>query len=237
MPRAENRNSEFYKAMHDCRKMKEEMVDLVFNEVDAERELQVLEETEGCRVCREEYSSMCEALTSFDEAAYALTPGEEFWTEYHSKLEARLDEAARADAVVIPFWRRAFQSSFRVPVPVAAAAAILLAATSLLAMRSFLSQPKLETGTNEPTAAAEQVRVVEVPVEKRVVEEKIVTRTVYVQKRLRAVNQAAPSVQNLEDITAKNSKETNPARSTLNGFLPPSDVNMTVIKGSFKDEK
>jgi hypothetical protein len=223
--------------MHDCRKIKEEMVDLVFNEVDPERELSILEETEGCRVCREEYNSMQEALSSFDEAAYALIPEGEFWTGYHSKLEARLDEAERAHMVVIPFWRRALRTSFRVPVPVAAAAALLLAATSMLAVRSFISQPKPRPLMSEQAAAPPQTRVVEVPVVQRVVEEKIVTRTVYVTKQTRTLNQTAPSVQDLQDITAKNSKEANPARSTLNGFQPPSDVKMTVIKGSFKDEK
>jgi hypothetical protein len=225
--------------MHDCRKMKEELVDLVFNEVGPERELLILEESERCRVCREEYSSMREALNVFDEAAYALAPREEFWTNYHSKLEAMLDEAARVHPVVLPFWRRALRTSFRVPVPVAVAATLLLAATSVVAIRSFISQSRLRTTAGEPTAATvlQQPRVVEVPVVERVVEEKVVTRTVYVTKRPRTANQAAPSVQNLEDITAKNSKETNTSGLTLNGFQPPSDVKMTVIRGSFKDEK
>jgi hypothetical protein len=225
--------------MHDCRKMKEELVDLVFNEVDPERELLILEESERCRACREEYSSMCEALNGFDEAAYALMPREEFWTEYHSKLEARLDEAARAHTVVVPFWRRALRTSFHVPVPVAVAAALLLAVTSVMAIRSFISQsgPRPTAGEQTAATAQQQPRVVEVPVVERVVEEKIVTRTVYVTKRPRTANQAVPSVQGLQDITAKNLKETNTSGITLNGFQPPSDVKLTVIKGSFKDEK
>lgn len=224
--------------MHDCRKTKEDLIDLVFNEVDTTRELLILEETESCRACRDEYRLMQEALGSFDEAAHALMPTGDFWSEYHAKLEERLNEVTGSSARVIPFWRRAFQTSFSIPVPVAAAAALLLVATSVLAIRSFALAPKLQP-TSGTSAVVVETRVVEVPVEKLVVEEKIVTRTVYVTRRQRQGNQPAPSVRDLPGITAKNRKDAtvNPPSASLNGFQPPSDVKLTVIKGSFKDEK
>lgn len=228
----------FKKAMHDCRKTKEDLIDLVFNEVEATAELRILEELETCRACGDEYRSMNEALNNFDVAAAELLPGREFWTGYHAALEKRLDAVAGKPGRVVPFWRRAFQTSFSIPVPAAIAAALLLAATSLMAIRSFILTPKPQvTGASE---AAAKIQYVEVPVEKRVVEEKVVTRTVYITKRAAGRgNQPTPSVQDMADITAKNSKDAtvNPTRPSLNGFQPPNDVKLTVIKGSFNDEK
>lgn len=225
--------------MHDCRKTKEDLIDLVFNEAEATRELHILEEMEACRACRAEYRSMMEALDNFDEATQALIPAGEFWNEYRTRLEERLDEVAGTRVhSVVPFWRRTARTSFSVPVPVAVAAALLLMATSVLAIRSFIIKP-----TARPTAsdAAAKVQVVEVPVVQRVVEEKVVTRTVYVTKRVQQTSAtAAPSAQTLPDMTANNSKSeglNQGARSTLNGFQPPGDVKLTVIKGSYSDDK
>ncbi|MBD0372390.1 MAG: hypothetical protein ICV60_16220 [Pyrinomonadaceae bacterium] len=220
--------------MHDCRKTKEDLIDLIFNEMDEAAELRLLEEMEACRACRAEYHSMREALGAFDDAAPALQPAREFWPEHHARVEERLDAAQSAH--VLPFWRRTLRTSFSVPVPIAIAATLLLAATSVLAIRSFIfnSSPK-----NAPSEATEaKIKYVEVPVEKRVVEERVVTRTVYVTKRSRQNNQSAPSAQNLQDITAQYKDEgINATRATLNGFQPPSDVKLTVIKGSQSDEK
>jgi anti-sigma factor RsiW len=224
--------------MHDCSKTKEDLIDLVFNEVDAEDELRILEELEECRDCSAEYSSMQEALGNVDEAAHAMLPAVDFWTEHHARLEKRIDQFAGASrANVIPFWRRALRTSFSIPVPAAIAAALLLAATSVLAVRSFIFTQELKPAGGQ--AAVERIQYVEVPVEKRVVEEKIVTRTVYVTKRSRQNNQAAPSIQDIQDMTARTAKDAgaSPTRSTLNGFQPPPDVKLTVIKGSFNDEK
>lgn len=227
--------------MHDCRKMKEDLIDLVFNEVEAERELRILEEMEACRDCRAEYRSMNEALQNFDCAAPALVPTGEFWDAYHASLEKRVDAAGAHEKKVVPFWRRTFQTSFSIPVPVAIAASLLFAVTSVMAIRSFMIEPKLQPKASTPAA---QVRFVEVPVEKRVVEEKIVTRTVYVTRRAAGAgagrsNQPPPSPQDLQGMTAQKSKDDtgNAVRPTLNGFQPPQDVRLTVIKGSFKDEK
>jgi hypothetical protein len=225
--------------MHDCRQTNEDLIDLVFKEVDAETELRLLEELEACKACRAEYSSMQEALGNFDEAAPAMLPAGAFWAEHHARLAERLDRFAGAErAPLTPFWRRAFRTSFSVPLPAAIAAALLLAATSVLAIRSFIF-----TGTGQPAApveaAATKVQYVEVPVEKRVVEERVLTRTIYVTKRAARSNPQVPSLQNIQDMTARRRTDSvaPPARATLNGFQPPDDVKLTVIKGSFNDEK
>lgn len=223
--------------MHDCRKTKEDLIDLVFNEMEAEEELRLLEEIEACRDCRAEYHSMREALGAFDEAAPAMLPAGEFWIEHHARLEEYLDKAdAPHGSNGVAFWRRPLRASFSVPVPVAVAAAILLAATSVLAIRSLIFRPEINRAQQE--AAATKIQYVEVPVEKRVVEERVVTRTVYVTKRAGRNSQPAPSLQDIPGMTARNKDESIKAPpATLNGFQPPADVKLTVIKGSLNDEK
>lgn len=224
--------------MHDCRKTKEDLIDLVFNEMSAEEELCLLEELEACRACNVEYQSMQQALNNFDEAAPLMLPAVEFWPEHHARLKERLRLMADTGREYAPpFWRRVFNHSFTVPVPAAIAAALLLAATSVLAIRSLLFTQGMKTAPGE--AASVKIQYVEVPVEKRVIEEKIVTRTVYVTKRAGRNSQPAPSLQNLQDMTAQTSKDQTAAqpRATLKGFQPPADVKLTVIKGRFSDEK
>lgn len=225
--------------MHDCRKTKEDLIDLLFNEMGAEDELRLLEEMEACRNCRAEYYSMREALGAFDEAAPLMLPAGQFWTEHHARLRERLDDAAGAEpASALPFLRRTLRASFSIPVPVAVAAAILFAATSVLAIRSFIFRPELKEATQAATPAA-KIQYVEVPVEKRVVEERVVTRTVYVNRRTpRQGERPAPSLQDIPGMTARKEDESSSApRAALSGFQPPSDVKLTVIKGSLSDDK
>jgi hypothetical protein len=223
--------------MHDCRKTKEDLIDLVFNETGAEDELRLLEEMEACRDCRAEYHSMREALGAFDTAAPAMIPSGEFWTEHHARLRERLIDAAGAQAAnALPFWRRTLRTSFSIPVPVAVAAAILFAATSVLAIRSFIFRPELKR--EQANAAAEKIQYVEVPVERRVVEERVVTRTVYVNRHARRGDRAAPSLQDIPGMTASRKVDENISapQATLSGFQPPTDVKLTVIKGNLNEK-
>lgn len=233
-------------AMHDCRKTREDLIDLLFGELEAEEELRLTEEMKACGSCRAEYHSMREAIDKFDEAAPAMLPAGQFWVEHHSRLEERLDLAAETTrtstaAAVVPFWRRTWRASFSIPVPAAIAAALLLAATTVIAMRSFIFRQDAKRAPQEAAATTTTTKIeyVEVPVIQRVVEEKVVTRTVYVTKRGGRGEQAEPSLRDLPNITARRNEDetTNARRATLNGFLPPPDVKLTVIKGSPNDEK
>lgn len=221
--------------MHDCRKTKEELIDLAFDEVDADKELRLLEAMETCASCRAEYRAMEEALAKFDEAAPSLLPANTFWAEHHARIESSIAELSGASRTA-SFWRRALRTSFNIPVPVAVAAALLLAATSVMAVRSFIF--KQEASPLRGGASEAKVQYVEVPVEKRVVEERVVTRTVYVtRKGGQQSSPTQPTIQDIPSMTAQNKDETKPARTTLNGFQPTADVKLTVIKGSFNDGK
>ena len=222
--------------MHDCRKTREDLTDLIFNEVDAARELALMEELELCAGCRHEYRSMLDALKTFDEAAPSMLPTENYWTSYSASLDRRLESVAQTQAPAL--WRRLFTSSFSMPLPVAAAAALVIAVTTIVAVRSLIIQTPVAPPLAASVREVEGIREVERPV----VVEKVVTRTVYVQRPQASAASArrptVPSIQNTPDMTArtiKNDKER--ARAALNGFQPPPDVKLTVIKGSYPDEK
>ena len=91
---------------------------------------------------------------------------------------ARLLADFRAGVAPVPLWRRALTSQIRVPLPVAACAALALVLTPLaFGARAWTKSTPRTAGAE----AAPAVRVVEVPV----VRERVVTRTVYVEKRER----------------------------------------------------
>jgi hypothetical protein len=99
----------------------------------------------------------------------------------------RLLSDFRASARPAPLWRRALSADVRVPLPVAACAAVaLLASLFALAARTQTPAPAAtthnapaETRAAEPTPT---VKILEVPVER----ERVVTRFVYVEKSARA---------------------------------------------------
>jgi hypothetical protein len=91
---------------------------------------------------------------------------------------ARLLTDFRVTARPAPLWRRALTSQVRVPLPIAACAALALVLTPLaFGARAWTKSTPPSSGAG----AAPVVRVVEVPV----VRERVVTRTVYVEKKER----------------------------------------------------
>src|SRR5829696_8194277 len=98
---------------------------------------------------------------------------------------SRLLADFRASVRPVPLWRRALTAQVRVPLPVAACAAlVLLGSLYVHGARSTVGVEPSAARTEARPAAA---RVVEVPV----VQERVVTRTVYVEKKGRGGEQAA----------------------------------------------
>jgi hypothetical protein len=85
--------------MHDCVKTREQLVDLVFDELEPEARRRALLELDGCSDCLAQYRSMAEALRAFDQAAEIAMPEENYWPGY----EARLRERLRSER---PTWTR-----------------------------------------------------------------------------------------------------------------------------------
>jgi hypothetical protein len=110
-------------------------------------------------------------------------------------------------------WRRWLIGSIRIPVPIAAAALLLLCATSFLAAR------KAASVSIENPPAAVPTKIVYVPV----VKEKIVTRVVY----------RKTDEQKAKESPAPNSPT---PRIDLANFRPINDIKLIVIHGG-NDEK
>jgi anti-sigma factor RsiW len=243
--------------MHDCRTAQERLIDLVFKELDEEQSRRLLSEIEACTECQEQHRSISLTLFAFDQATASILPQENFWSEYHEKLERRLDavvtETPRASRNVVPLWKRFTATSIRVPAPVAALAVLLLAVSSLFA----LMRPSNTLVQKLPAAAAvpseERTRIVEVPV----IQEKLVTRTVYVARNNRASKnearervpepqvatrrQDAPAPQNVSDAPGTNARgsqgKIESTHAALAGFKPTGEVKLRIIKGSYQDDK
>ncbi|HET9530340.1 MAG TPA: hypothetical protein VFQ92_08315 [Blastocatellia bacterium] len=76
--------------MHDCRKVKSKLIDLVFHEAGPNEKLRLIAEVDGCDLCLELYRSMTETLGVFDTAIEAGMPEESYWSGYEDRLRARL---------------------------------------------------------------------------------------------------------------------------------------------------
>jgi anti-sigma factor RsiW len=78
--------------MHNCVKTNEQLVDLVFNELEAKARRRVLAEIAGCQHCLAQYQAMTETLRVFDQAAEVGLPGESYWVGYEARLRTRLEQ-------------------------------------------------------------------------------------------------------------------------------------------------
>jgi hypothetical protein len=129
------------------------------------------------------------------------------------ELDQRALESYRRHIHSGRFWRRWLAGSIRIPVPIAAAAVLLLCATSFLAARKAASL------SIESPPAAVSTKIVEVPVFK----EKIVTRVVY-------KNTGAQKAQE------RSAPVSIPPRIDLADFRPVSEFKIIVSHGG-NDEK
>ena len=223
--------------MHDCRTIHSRLVDLVFDELQADEKRCLLAEVETCTSCLGEYRSVTSTLLVFDRAAEAAVPDESYWPEHREMLELRLVTAApiikaqRRD----PLWRRILTARLPVPVPLAAVITLALLGSILLALRPSTTEAQ---ATPQPTVAATAPpKVIEVPVFR----ERLVTRTVYVEKRQREKTEArsASPTPRREETTLTALHTDNESgeggiftRANLTGFQPPDELKIRIVKRS-----
>jgi len=164
-------------------------------------------------------------------------PAESFWSGYHGRLVNRIENYPPSrprlswGSRVLLGVQKISTASVRVPVPVAAAASLLLiGALSFFAWHS-------RTPVNAPPAQITSVitKTVEVPV----VHEKVVTHIVYVQKNR---TRRAPNQPDLPEPAATGLAQASPALPetpalSLVGFKPTDQVKLKIMKGSYRDEK
>jgi hypothetical protein len=133
--------------------------------------------------------------------------------EITSSLDQRILTSYRRQVLNRPAWWRWLTGSISLPAPVAVTAALLLCATSYLAMR------KATIYTLEPAPAISAVKLVEVPVPV----EKIVTRVVYKQTGAKKDKEGPAPI-------------SPPSRADLADFRPVSEIKIIVSRGG-NDEK
>ena len=112
--------------MHDCRKIEERLIDLVFDELSEDQRKEIHAEVESCSHCRAQVESYYATLTTFDEAASLMMPEENYWNGYEARLRSRL--AAEIRPNVQQQWTSALNGFFRQPAWALATVAMILAA-------------------------------------------------------------------------------------------------------------
>jgi hypothetical protein len=214
--------------MHKCKANREALIALALNPPDRTQSLPA--ELETCATCREEYAALRNTLRITDQAKQSALPAESFWPGYHARLKQQLDAGSQSEDPSPVFEKRPrtrlgnlFMSSVRIPVPLAAALLILLAVSLVFALNS-----------RRPIAPPQPIvvtKTIEVPVPQETVRERVVTRVVYRERDRRQ-----PARANLNTIAARRNE---PAETQISlvGFKPTNEVKLTIIKGSYRDEK
>jgi hypothetical protein len=166
---------------------------------------------------------------------------------------SRLLADFRASVRPAPLWRRALTAQVRVPLPVAACLGlVLLGSLYVLGARATTPPGRRPAAQTEAPPAA--VRVVEVPV----VQERLVTRTVYVERKGREGEQAAARRQPvLEESARRDDKNERDAGATqrqepaqgqdahagyfthvdMKDFQPTNEVKFRIVSRGGTDEK
>ena len=206
--------------MHDCREVKEQITEMVLDGVDDRQDEVLLTELNGCAECRAEFDALSATLRITTRLRETAGTAESYWVGYHTRLREKIEHSAkdfdakaqrRKGVRMFLFAPLRFCVRTTVPVPVPLIVAVVLAFAAIV------------PGTKQP--APQSPAIVHVPVEVPVLQEKIVTRVVYRQRRLpaRTVKQSINAEPKVESTFAK--------------FKPADEVKLTVIKGGSPYEK
>ena len=205
--------------MHNCTETKERLTELVLDGRPAE-------DLNECAECRAEFEALNMTLRMTSRLSETAAPAESYWSGYHARLRQKLAtapspshaETQRRKEKLGPLFetmRLCVRTTVRVPLPLALAAIITCLALGVFAIRrpeQPVAQPPL---------------LVHVPVEVPVVQEKVVTRVVYRDRR--------SSIKNSRRTI--NDAATESTFASLNGFKPTDEIKLTVIKGGTSYEK
>lgn len=222
--------------MHNCKEIRKLLIELALDKVPSDQSQALLAQLEHCTGCRDEFASLRSVLRVADQAMQSALPAESFWSGYHKRLQQSLtfDAAAKGFASQSPSetgalvrLRKLFTTSLRVPVPVAALLIILFGLSIGFAARS----------RSQSIAGLSSVltRTVEVPV----IQERTVTRVVYRDRKPRTSpgRTAQPERPGSNSVAGQKNWATEGTSISLVGFKPANEVKLTIIKGSYRDEK
>jgi hypothetical protein len=214
--------------MHNCKATKTILIELAAGDAN-----QLPGEIENCAGCREEFASLRIALRAADTAIDLAQPAEAFWPGYHERLRQHLQNSQTTGGWLPPrfsmlgWFRRALITSIRVPVPAALAFMVLLVFSIF-----FTVQTRRASGAGSILTAPPIVtKTVEVPV----VRDRVVTRVVY-----RIIQRPSRDVSARDLARARDFRQAEPAAVTaqgLEGFKPANEAKVTIINGSYHDDK
>lgn len=229
--------------MHNCKLTRNVLTEYASGEMPPAQTSEVTAELNECGSCRAEYAALRNTLRVSRQALQAALPADEYWPGYHARLQSKLarhlDDAKQSSFEVQPVpasftsrlvmgLRKFATASVRVPVPVALAI-MLLAGVFLFTLRS---RGQATVVASAPLASVES-KTVEVPV----IQERVVTQIVYVERKGRRYRNAEGSSDSRRSDTAAISDPSAKTAMSLAGFKPTNQVNLTIIKGSYQDEK
>ncbi len=221
--------------MHNCKATKNRLIELAMSQLD-QNQLPPAEMAD-CPGCREEFASARNALRATQAAIHLAQPAESFWSGYHERLRERLERTPQRTNGWLPpsprfnpaLWlRRAATTSIAVPVPVLSVFLIFLVFSIF-----FLMHTRQSSGAGPILPPPSVItKTIEVPV----VQEKVITRVVY-----RKLQTPPPALTAREHDGAKVTDYQQPEGSLtdqgLEGFKPANEAKLTIIKGSYRDEK
>ena len=211
--------------MHNCRETKERITEGLLDGADCLSDEGLSTELRRCAECRNEFDALNATLRIAARSRELSAPTEDYWTSYHARLRQKLVSAgtlseSHGPSLVARFFR------LTVPVPAPAALALVVAFAVLI--------PLAIRAARQPTAQTPSV--VRVPVEVPVIQEKIVTRVVYRERRPRVqTSKRITGAAKVDDTFAKSQKPA--SAEILSGFKPTDEVKLTVIKGGSTNEK
>jgi hypothetical protein len=227
--------------MHNCKTTRKRLIEEALDETLSSQGA-LLAELEPCPACREEFASLRSVLRVADQALQSALPEEGFWSGYHERLRQRLGNASES-AVSSPsrhpqtetglqtWLRKLVTASVPVPVPLAAVLVVLFGLSLLFAMNSRRSS----NGAPLPGSPSVVTKIVEVPV----IQERTITRVVYRERSFGTSRgkTSQPERTSSNAVVARRNGPTEGTPISLAGFKPANEVKLTIIKGSYKDEK
>jgi hypothetical protein len=203
--------------MHCCKATQEQLIEAGLSDPGSD----LLEQIGKCEACQREFYQLSKMLRSTRRLFTTVELSDNYWRGYHEKLQAKLTAADTVETRQSNWLRQLVFASIRVPVPVGMAAIVLLACAFIYGSRQTVQPIVIPTP-----------HVVQVAVEVPVVQEKIVTRVVYKERK---VSQQGFGGQSADESIVAQKRRSEPM--SLTGFKPLDEVKLTVIKGGSPDEK
>ena len=214
--------------MHNCKANRERLIDAALTSSSSDQSA-IEQELRGCPACLAEFESVRSSLRITEQAMQATAPAESFWAGYEARLRQSLerDAATRSQSrnrpAVLVSLRSLFDSHLRVPVPVAL---VLIAVFGLTVFFAGRSQ-RVPLNSNAPSVIT---RTIEVPV----IQDRVVTQVVY-RDRIRTLRER--SRQTFANTARQRNATSEDNSASLSGFKPANEARLTIIKGSYPDDK